>query len=209
MALAFSGDQYGGNYLTQASALVAAAPMTFSCWVNLTKVTVNQFIMGIATSTTGSTSYFAMELIGASSKMCAAIRVAAGTTDVTALTTGTLSTNTWYHVACVFTSTASRTCYLNGVAGTTSVVSLTPATIDSSYIGNIKFNGLVSSGASGSVASPGIWKVALSAADVLSLSQGCSPRVVVPNSLVSFVKISDSNSPEPDVVSGAWTVVTF
>ncbi len=206
MALTFNG----GNYITQASALVAAAPMTFSCWVNLTSISANAFIMGIASGTTGHSSYFAMEFITASAKMCAAIKNDAGsTTDVTALTTATLSANTWYHVACVFTSITSRVCYLNGVAGTSSAVSVTPGTCDSSYIGNIKFNAIVSTGAIGAIAFAGIWKVALVAGDILSLSTGCSPRTVVPASLVSYPKsLGDGNSPEPDVVSGSWTLVT-
>lgn len=200
----------GGNYLTKATALVAAAPMTFSCFFTTPSViTADAYIMGIASGTSTHFSLFAMKFLTASAKVCCYISNDAGsTTDITAAASTTLSASTTYHVACVFTSATGRTCYLNGASSVTSAVSVTPGTCDSSYIGTVKFNSVVAAGTLGSVSFPVIHSAALSAADVLSLSKGVGPHHVRTTNLVSYLRLTGGNSPEPDLMSTtAWTLV--
>ncbi len=206
MALTFDGL----NYITKASALVAAAPMTFACWFNPTSHTADAYIMGITSATSTHSSVFAMKLLTASAKMCCYVsNDGASTTDATALATTVLSNATWYHVACVFTSTTSRTCYVNGGNSSTSVVSVSPGTCDSSYIGDIKFNAIVKPGAIGSIAFPAFWNVALTATDVLALSSAIGPIRSHPAGLVGYPRLTGGNSPEPDMVSATgWTLVS-
>lgn len=205
MALTFDA----GNYISKASALVASPPMTMACWVNFTTNAANAFIMGIASATTTHSSYFSIQMLTASKKIIAAISNDAGsTTDVTAATSTTTSTATWYHVAAVFTSATSRTAYLNGAGATTSAVSVTPGTCDSSYVGDIKFNATVAAGLIGLVAFPAFWNVALSATDIASLANGESPLHYHPSGLVSYARLTGGNSPEPDIISGSWTLVS-
>lgn len=207
MALTFDG----GNYITKASALVAAAPMTFSCFFTTpSSIAVDAYLMGIASATTTHFSLFAMKYLTSSSKMCCYISNDSGsTTDATAAASTTLSSSTTYHVACVFTSTSSRTCYLNGAGSVTSAVTVSPGTCDSSYIGSVKFNAAVAAGTLGTIAFPMIYGAALSATEVLSLSKGIGPAHVRTTNLISYLRLTGGNSPEPDLMSTTgWTIVS-
>jgi hypothetical protein len=206
MSLTFDG----GNYLTKATALVAAAPMTFSCFFTTpAAITADAYIMGISSGTSTHFSVFAMKFLTASAKVCCYISNDAGsTTDNTAAASTTLSASTTYHVACVFTSATSRTCYLNGTSSVSSSVSVTPGTCDSSYIGNVKFNAVVAAGTLGSISFPVIHGAALSATDVLSLSKGIGPAHARTLNLVSYLRLTGGHSPEPDYMSTTgWTLV--
>jgi Concanavalin A-like lectin/glucanases superfamily len=201
----------GGNYLTTATALVAAAPMTLSClFTTPASITADAYIMGIASGTSTHFSVFAMKFLTASAKVCCYISNDAGsTTDNTAAASTTLSASTTYHVACVFTSATSRTCYLNGASSVSSSVSVTPSTCDSSYIGVVKFNGSVAPGTLGTISFPVIYSSALSASDVLSLSKRVGPQHVRTSNLVSYARLTGGNSPEPDMMSTTgWTLVS-
>jgi Concanavalin A-like lectin/glucanases superfamily len=206
MALTFDG----ANYITKASALVSAAPMTFCClFTTPSSISADAYVMGIASGTSAHFSLFAMKFLTASAKMCCYISNDAGsTTDNTAASSTTLSASTTYHVACVFTSTTSRTCYVNGGGSTNSTVSVTPGTCDSSYIGSVKFNGAVATGTLGTIAFPMIYGAALSATDVASLAKAVGPQHVRTSNLVSYLRLTGGNSPEPDYMSTTgWTLV--
>lgn len=205
MALTFDG----GNYLSQSSALVTVAPLTLRCIVSLSSIAANAFIMGVASSTATHHSFFAIEFLSSSSKFCASISNDAGsTTDITAVSSQVVSTNTFYDVMAVFTSTTSRTCYVNGGNSGSSTVSVTPGTPDTSYIGNIKVNGAASTGAIGTIAFPAFWSVALTSTDALSQGVGLSALHQHPASLASYARLTGGNSPEPDMVKGSWTLVS-
>lgn len=201
----------GGNYLSQSSALVAAAPMTFACWINFASgITTNAAVMGITSSAATHQSYYSMSLLGSSSKMSCSISNDAGsTTDFTAASSQVISVSTWYHVACVFASTTSRTCYVNGANSVSSAVSVSPGTCNSTTIGALSLDGLISAGPKGTIAFPAFWSVALTAADVLSLSKGFGPARTHRTGLVGYARLTGGNSPEPDMVSATgWTLVS-
>ncbi len=207
MSLTFDGL----NYITKASAIVAAAPMTFACWFNPTSHTADAYIMGITSATSTHSSVFAMKFLTASTKVCCYIsNDAASTTDITAASTNLVATNaTWFHLACVFTSATSRTSYVNGGGAVTSAVSVTPGTCDSSFTGDVKFNALVKTGAIGQIAFPAFWNVALTSTDILALSSSIGPLRGHPAGLVGYPRLTGGNSPEPDMVSSTgWTLVS-
>lgn len=205
MALTFNGV----SYVAKSSALVAAAPMSFSCWFNPTSVAANAMIMGIASSTTTHSSFFAIQFLSASDKVCCSISSDKGdVTDLTALHATTISINTWYHVCGVFTSTTSRTIYVNGAGAVSSAVSVTPGTCDSTYIGALIANGALVAGLIGAIADPAIWNVALTATDVAALATGGGPTLTHPTGLVANPLLSGGDPKEPDAVSSTrWNVV--
>jgi hypothetical protein len=95
--------------------------------------------------------------------------------------------NAWFHVAGVWAATNSRTCYVNGTAGTTNTTSITPVTVDNIAIG--AWRRTLSAGVepfTGSVAEAAVWDVALGAAEIASLAKGLSPLRVRPQSLISY-----------------------
>lgn len=205
MALTFDGL----NYISKASALVAAAPMTFACWVNITTNPATFCnIMSITSSGSGHQSLFGIAYSTSGTKMCCRIINDTGTADTTALASLAISLGTWYHVACVFTSATSRTCYVNGANSVSSAVSITPSTCNGTYIGDCFSNASTFTGLIGSVAFPAIWSVALSAANIASLALGDSPLHYHPAGLVSYARLTGGNSPEPDMISGSWTLVS-
>jgi hypothetical protein len=201
MALLFSS-----NDIERASALVAAAPMSFSAWINLTSTGSNSKLMGITSSTSAHSSEFSISFLTSDAKVrCFISNDAGSTTDNTAVSASTLAASTWYHVACVFASATSRTVYLNGTAGTTSVVSVTPGTCDFTCIGAVKVNGAYSY-STATIAFPAIWNVALTATDITTLANALGPIRVHSGSLVSYARLTGGNNPEGDIKGGSWVL---
>ncbi len=201
---------FGGlNYLMQSKALVAAPPMTFVCFLKLGTLTADAVIMGISSIGAGHNSFFEMLFHTATAKLCAGIGNDASTvTDFTCETSATLTTGIWYHCAVVYTSATSRTAYLNGANSGSSSVPVTPGTLDTSFIGAIIHGGSIHNGpAGGSIAFPGFFNVALLPGDLASLALGEGPLHEHPTSLSGYSRMVGL-SPEPDLISGSWTIVS-
>jgi hypothetical protein len=205
MALTFSGS---GQYLLRTGAVVTAMPLTLAAWVNLSSLAAASTIINVSSSTADDT-YLIHYSLGMT-EMSALIENAAGTDDQSAAPTTAIATGTWYHVCGVFTSSTSRTCYVNGTGAVTSVVSIAPTStnINNMSIGvsNAAATGGIDSPAFGTIAFPAIWNVALTAADVAALAAGASPKKVRPQGLVSYTRMSEIDSPVPDLCGGTWTV---
>lgn len=108
-----------------------------------------------------------------------------GTVDTT---TG-FSSNTWQHACGVWTSTSSRTVYLNGGSSATSSATVSQPTTDRVLIGmrtSASVNGLFMDG---QIAEVGIWNAALTAAEIASLSKGMACEKVRPQSLVFYAPL--------------------
>ena len=104
-------------------------------------------------------------------------------------TVNTYSVNEWSHACGLWTSTTSRTIYLNGDTANkgTDTGSVNPTGFDSVTAGVNRYSG--SSYAwylSGSVAEVAVWNVALAEDEVVALSRGLSPLLVRPGSLKSY-----------------------
>ncbi len=191
MARAFDGS----SYLRYASgAPVTAAPLTIAAWclcdngdsgsvVALTNGTLdNEFYVDVF----GGDLYVAAKQAGLKNE-------ASGPSS--------FSASAWRHFAGVFASTSSVYAFINGVKGTQATTARTPASINEVTVGTAAAGGNnLSSGTA--AAEVGIWNVALSDAEVLSLAQGAFPSEVQAASLVFYAPIRGS-SPEPDQTSGA------
>lgn len=190
-----------GNRLEKTSAVVAALPLSFAGWINGASFSSNPRVFSVEDAT--DSNY--LEGFMSFSFLAAAASSGVGSTQ--AQTTAAITASVWQHVAMVFASTTSRTVYVNGGNAVTDVTSSVPATLTISSIGgsgpaSARTNPLIAS-----LAFIAFWSVALTAADVLSLSLGAGPKKVRPDKLVSYPRLLGL-SPDPDAVSStAWTLV--
>lgn len=111
-----------------------------------------------------------------------------GTTAGTA-TVGSPVTNTWRHAAGVFTSTTSRTVYLDGTTTATNTTSVSdPTSLDNLTIGARRNSSIVNY-FTGSIAEVGIWNVALAADEIASLADGMTCDKIRPQNLVFYAPL--------------------
>ncbi len=118
-----------------------------------------------------------------------------------AVTSTTVSVNTWHHAAAVFAANNDRRAYLDGGGKGTSATSRTPVGLDRMSIGRAGDStpGIYMSGR---IAEVGIWNAALSDDEIASLAKGASPLLVKPANLVAYWNLFGRSCPEPDIVGG-------
>jgi hypothetical protein len=198
MAKTFNGTT---QYLVITSALLSAYPISIACWYNPVNNTGAQALNSIGNSTISSHL-----LLYSASGILNAKCLNTGATSGSAVSVASLTTGSWNHCVGVFTSTASRFCYLNGVSSS-NATSVTLSAFNRTSIGSDFLNSTTPSNfANGSIAHFGLWGIALSAIDVTSLNSGVSPLKVQPSHLVSYVRFIGASN-EPDIVSPTtWTV---
>jgi hypothetical protein len=107
------------------------------------------------------------------------------------VSTATYTVNTWTYAAMVFASDTSRALYLNTsvVNNTLGLADATGTAFTSMAIGRRHVVGTTPQYFSGRIAEVGIWTAALTASDILSLSQGASPALVRPDSLAFYAPL--------------------
>ena len=186
MAYDFNGTS---QYLNTASAPVTAAPLTLACWFYPNNVTATMALMSVTDNAEVNNNRFSLFAAGNSggdpvevvAQTPLAFSVAATTTGYTA--------NSWNHACGVFTSTSSRTSYLNGGSAATSTVTVAPSGVDRVRVA-ARFNG-GNAGLylSGRLAEIGIWNAALTAAEVAALADGMTCDKVRPQSLVFYAAL--------------------
>jgi len=183
MAGGFNGST---QYLIGGSAPVSAVPLTISCWF-----IGNSTLTGAAVSlgTNGGTARYSIVPAGtvAGDPIQVGVTNSAGTGANATTSTG-WTTGTWNHACGVYTSTTSRTAYLNGGGKVTETTSIT-ASADRTLIGARINSGAVGAFFSGRVADVGIWNTDLTEAEVISLSTGMSPLLIRPQSLVFYAPL--------------------
>lgn len=195
------------NVMTNASAVFTAAPATIAAWFNVTSAATQMNMVYVGNS--AATNYFGLFLstTGLAGKVVATCSSGG---DLAAPSTASFTANVWHHGAAVFTSTTSRQGVLNGVLGTANTTSQTPVGGDRTELGvytndpgNTGFNPL-----NGSMAEVGIWDVALTADELISLSKGVSPLLIRPADLLAYWPLIGRSSPEPDRVGTFPMTVT-
>jgi hypothetical protein len=181
MAYDFNGTS---QWLSALSAPVTAMPLTLACWFNSDSTTTNQRLIGLYND--GST-YFDLGIRGADAgDPVAIVANQSGTVQITSTTTG-FSANTWHHACGVFTSSTSRTVYIDGGSSATGTTDITPAGIDELSIARFwPSSPSVFQYLDGRLAEVGIWNAALTAAEVASLAKGMTCDKVRPQSLVAY-----------------------
>lgn len=186
MAIDFDGTT---SYIEATSGVVTAVPLTMSCWFNLDNATANQTVMSVSAS--GATSArFAIVAAGAATNDPLRAVVQAGGTVVNA-EAGTFLADTWHHGCAVFTSATSRTIYLDHATSGTNTTNITPnsALINRTNIASQWGAGARGVTGNGEIIEVGIWDVALTSAEIKSLSLGFKPTQIRPNSLVFYAPL--------------------
>jgi hypothetical protein len=180
------------QYLSNANAVVAAAPCSMACWFNTADLTNTKVWMGIEDA--ALSHKFVMFSTGSDTILAGT----GGTEGFSSAGSGTFSDNIWNHACAVYASSSSRLAYLNGTPGAANTATRTPASLSQTLIG-----GEVSASfADGDMAEAAIWNVALSAADVVALATGVSPLLVQPDGLVAYWPLLGRHDPEIDRVGG-------
>jgi len=118
--------------------------------------------------------------------------------DEEAVPSNSISTGSWFHIACISTSATDRTCVLNGDWANrgTNTVSVPWLTADewmmlaADYSGGNLFNGQIAHAA--------WWNTNLSQAQVEGLAAGDNPLAVQATNLVAYWPLAGTTSPEPD-----------
>src|SRR6266478_1144349 len=209
MALLFNGST---DNLSISTALIPLVfPFTFACWVKLAALPgVAQTAMGLCKTSGGTAIWNLLFWDNATNKISAG--TFDGATSGTSQSAATVAeTTNWHHYVGVFTSSASRTVYLDGVAAAANTTAITTSSTTITIGCYFPGSATVTSPMNGTIALPTIWNISLAQADVSALfggvgGRGTDPRNIQPKSVVSFSPLSGS-APFKDLVTGfSWTV---
>lgn len=183
MAYTFNGSN---QRITIASTPITVAPLTIACWYNTTDNANTQGFVNVCNST--GNQGFRLQIRG----NIAGDPVSAqtiGSSNGLAYTTAAYSINTWQHACGVFTSTTSRTAYLNGGNAGTNTTACTVTGADRIIIGMNLSSSAATNLMNGQLAEIGIWNIALATDDIIALADGVSPSLVRSNSLVFYAPL--------------------
>jgi hypothetical protein len=192
--------------MTKAGALVTAPPLTMACFFTPSSFPTDGAPLTITAA--GGTGWQNMlDLAVPSSTKIALAETGSNNVFISTATDGgsAMVAGTLYHLAAVYASTSSRTCYRNGVPGTTIGGFNSPNSLTTNWVGISSAS--ANTGTRGVISWIGFWAAALTTPEVAALSQGCHPRRIRPASLIASLNLTGGASPEPDLVSpGTWAV---
>lgn len=129
------------------------------------------------------------------------VAVVDSTGTSTVLTGGSANTNAYQHVVGVFTSATSRTLYVGGAPVGTNTTSRTANGLTIASVGAVKSSSVYTSPWTGEIAEVAVWSVALTDAEILSLSVGSSPLLIRPANLVFYSPLTGRET------SSEWNLV--
>lgn len=175
-------DSGTDQWLSIASVPVTVAPLTLATWV-YPDANVNMGVFEIV-DTGNSGRFFRLRLRDPADTDLMAWAQQGGSSGFST-SASQFSLNTWQHIGGVFTSTTSRTAYLDGAAGTPETTEVAPFSLDSMIIGRAG-DSSPDNYVSGRVAEAALWDVALTAGEMLTLAAGYSPLFVRPQSLIAY-----------------------
>lgn len=166
-----------------ASTPITAAPLTMACWFYSTNNSAAQVIMSICESV--DSDRFQLTAFGnLAGKNIACYVEEAGGNDNTCRTSTGYTVNKWHHAAAVYSSSSSRSVFIDGGSkGTGNNTSYVPQGINEILIAARRANGAIGTPFFGLIAEVGIWNVALTDDEVLSLSKGFTPSLIRPQNL--------------------------
>lgn len=178
-------------------------PFTISCWFRTSLTNTNQTLVAI--NDTGNISTCSL-LLRPTALLSVSTRAASST--VFANSTATHSTNIWHHACGVWSSSTSRSVYLDGGNSGTNTATRALSGAESINIGNTTL--LTNLSLQGNICEVGIWNTSLSSSDILSLANAASPKLVSSKDLIFYAplvnniydylgstSISGVNSPTP------------
>jgi hypothetical protein len=170
------------QYLEITSPVVSSPPFTAAYWFRVTNATALH--LGFALFGTSGVAYHYLGPRGDVAGDPVQVISDSGAATGAASTSTSYSANTWHHACGVFTSTSSRTAYLDGGGSGTNTTSVTLTPTRTAF-GRMYYSGSPFGSYDGRVAHLAIWNAALGAAEVAALAAGYHPRLVRPASLVS------------------------
>ena len=134
-----------------------------------------------------------------------------GLTTKSSETSSTVNDAEWHHGAAVFTTTSSRTVYLDGVAATTSTGSVNPnnhglLNETTLYARYENFASEYLRGFTGCLAEVAVYSSALSDADIRSLASGETPDNVSSDSLIFYAPLADNSTKATNTIGTDLTI---
>ena len=193
MAIDFNGsNQYG----TSASVPVSAFPLTLACWFKPENITRGNLLMGILDGGSFNWTGWYLNFGAASAPRYLFASQAANNSFVDIASTTEVVSGTWQHACGVFTSTTSRTVYLDGGSSATGTASNSPNTALPDYLcvgASVRL--LVDNYFDGQLADVAVWSTDLSTSDVAALAKGHSPANVRPDKLVAYYPLIRAFTP--------------
>ena len=175
MARLFNGTNAA---LRATSTPVTAAPLTIACRFNQT-TSAAQLLVSVGVN--GGVDRFQLFTSGTTSIAVAAFAGGAGSSGQATIA-GSPTAGQWHHAAGVFESSASRSAYWNGVAGTPETTAATPSGVNSIVIG-ARYNTTLGAYFGGSIAEVCIWNAALTAEEINSHFLGFPGRLIRPSAI--------------------------
>jgi hypothetical protein len=199
MSRAFTAAQYIEN----SAVPVSAPPFTISAWVRNTGSFANfPFIVTLytASSTNNRHSLFVYN----TGAIGAATRDAATTGD--SITTALIADSNWHHAAGIWTSSSSRSSFLDGTSKNTDTTAITPSTPNRFSVG--AWNAGANDGITGNIQEVAVWSVALDDNEIANLATGLCALRVRPQSLVVYLPVIGFSSPDIDIIGRFDMTVT-
>ena len=198
------------NYLTSASAVVTALPITIAGWFKATVDTATQCICIVRRS--DSYGYISLVFDGSNAYANGAGKVVADSGGLaTACTAGAITdTTTWHHLALVYASSTSLIAYLDGIPGSAISPGFSIGAVSETDGGIFLPTYSVLNGAISDVA---VWNIALTGGQITSLAGtgggagAAIPSSVAASNLAAYWPLTGA-SPEPDSPTNTypWTV---
>lgn len=200
MARNFSGS---GQFFEISSALLTTIPISFFCLYTPSNLVATHGLIVISHNAAGDNRFS----LRTSGTVSGAVSVSAGSAGTADSTTPVMSNGNLYCCIAVFASSTSRTNYLNNNS-VSNATNITPGVVTRTNIsGYYSGSGSIGNLGQGTMHFFAIWSTALTQADAGSLFAGASPRLVRPDALKAYGRMTGGLSPEPDWVQpGGWTI---
>lgn len=173
------------DYASTSDIPVAAAPLTMMAWVYTTSNTVISNVMMIGDASAAD-HWFALNLRGDVGGDPVEAQARDGSTGA-ARTGGTYSINTWHHVAAVFSSTTSRTAYLDTIPSTPDTTAITPAGLDIFSIGELRDSSPSGNWIGGRIYDARVYNRALTRDEIALAMSGLDLNPVAHNFYIPFL----------------------
>lgn len=184
-----------------AQSLIVSAAMTISVHFNVDTDGSARCIASVS-DTGGGNNYMALQCNMHKVNDPLAVFHKGGTTQ-NALSSGTISTNTWYHGAGVWNGVSSRSVFLDNVKVTNSNTVTALAGVDNVSVGKFQTTSSVNY-FDGSIEELGIWDVALTDSEINSLYRRVSPLLVRPSRLIWYIPFLGNANER--IRNESWTV---
>ena len=184
-------DRASNEYLELSSTVVTAAPLTVSAWARTdVSTTTDDYCIVQIGDASEADHYFRLSADGSGDpgELAWGARGGSGSALAQARSSIIPTVDQWYHMAGIEISSSSRRLLVDGTDISTNTSSRTPTGVDTITIGRER-DSTPDDSWSGDVAEVGIWDVALTDAEAISLSAGYSPLFIRPQNLVFYAPL--------------------